>query len=141
MYLQVGQDWGSIRVQGKGRGAGVLQLTSSYYVAEEDLLTEAPERAFSLKTHASASGRNASTLRLITCVRWLYTTASDSSGVTVLEIAIPTGYVSPPGALEEYVMDRKVAHLRRADYQPRKATFFFDKVRFKPKFLRYSLQN
>ena len=107
-------------------------MTSEYHVAEEEFLIQPPEKAFSLRTRASASGRNASTLRIYTCVRWLYTTASDSSGITVLEIAIPTGYVAAPGMLNEYVSSRQVAHLRRAEFQPRKATFFFDKVDILP---------
>lgn len=126
---QVDGRWGSVRVQGKGRGAAVLQLTSKYHVAEPHHLTSPPTPAFRLRTRATWHGHNGSALTFTTCVRWLFKEASDTSGISLLEVTVPTGYGASTTVLQKYVASRAVPTLRRVDFQQRKVTFFFEKVR------------
>ncbi|RXG70889.1 hypothetical protein Avbf_04613, partial [Armadillidium vulgare] len=99
----IGSSSGSIRVQGKGNGSAVLQMTSKYYTTEEAYINPPPQKAFILRTRAVSSGRNSSTLTIHSCVKWIYTTANPSSGIAVLEIDVPTGYGTPEGHLENYI--------------------------------------
>ncbi|KAK8746520.1 hypothetical protein OTU49_017065 [Cherax quadricarinatus] len=125
---QVNGKWGSVRVQGKGRGAAVLQLTSKYHVAEPHHLVSPPTPAFRLRTRATWHGHNGSALTFTTCVRWMFREASDSSGISVLEVTVPTGYGASKDVLQQYVTSRTVPNLRRVDFQQRKVTFFFEKL-------------
>ncbi|XP_068245267.1 CD109 antigen-like isoform X1 [Palaemon carinicauda] len=120
--------WDSVRVQGKGRGAAVLQLTSKYHIADPSLLVSAPTPAFHLKTRATWHGHNGSALTFISCSRWLFKETSDSSGVSVLEITVPTGYGASSEALKRYVDSKEIPHLRRADFLERKLKFYFEKL-------------
>ncbi|XP_045107726.1 pregnancy zone protein-like [Portunus trituberculatus] len=125
---EVDGEWGSVRVQGKGRGSAVLQLTSKYHVADTHHLTSPPTPAFRLMTRATWQGHNGSALTFATCVRWLFREAGDSSGVAVLEMTIPSGYGMSAEALRKLVLEGKVPHLRRAEFVERKITFFFEKL-------------
>ena len=128
LHTQVDGDWGSIRVQGKGRGSAVLQLTSKYHIADPEHLTSPPTPAFRILTRATWHGHNGSALTFATCVRWLFREAGDSSGVSVLEVTVPTGYGTSKDVLRKLVLEGKVPHLRRAEFKERKIMFFFEKV-------------
>ncbi|XP_050694367.1 pregnancy zone protein-like [Eriocheir sinensis] len=125
---QVDGHWGSVRVQGKGRGSAVLQLTSKYHVADLHHLTSPPTPAFRLMTRATWHGHNGSALTFATCVRWMFREGGDNSGVAVLEVTVPTGYGTSAEALRRLVVEGKVPNLRRADFTERRITFFFEKL-------------
>ncbi|KAK3852926.1 hypothetical protein Pcinc_040503, partial [Petrolisthes cinctipes] len=121
--------WESMRVQGKGRGSAVLQLTTRYYVTRPDLLARPPTPAFDLTPHATWQGHNGSSIAFTVCVRWVFREASESSGATVLEVTVPTGYGTSSEALQELVLsEAPVPHLRRTHFTQRKASFFFERV-------------
>jgi len=130
--IQMEGMWESVRVQGKGRGSAVLQLTSKYYVTQPDLLTSPPTPAFQLTPHASWHGHNGSSIAFRICVRWVFDKARVPSGAAVVEVTVPTGYGMSTTVLQGLVDSGEVPHLRRADFTQRKATFFFDKVRYMP---------
>ncbi|XP_076052838.1 CD109 antigen-like [Oratosquilla oratoria] len=125
---KVEADWGSVRVQGKGKGSAVLQLTSKFHVSDERFLITPPTQAFRLRTKAAWHGRNASSITYNTCVRWTYKETSEESGVAVLEVGVPTGYSPAPGHLNEYVASRKLPTLRRGDFIGGKVIFYFDQI-------------
>ncbi|KAK3881350.1 hypothetical protein Pcinc_014206 [Petrolisthes cinctipes] len=118
--------WESVRVQGKGRGSAVLQLTTRYYVTEPDLLVRPPTPAFHLTPHASWHGHNGSSIVFTVCVRWLFREASETSGAAVLEVTVPTGYGTSTEALQNPLSE--VPHLRHANFTQRKASFFFERL-------------
>ncbi|CAL4120943.1 unnamed protein product, partial [Meganyctiphanes norvegica] len=120
--------WGAVRVQGKGRGSAVLQLTSRYHVDDPDHVIPSPAKAFSLNTRAIWHGRNRSASTFTSCVRWIYTEAADASGVAVLQVTLPSGYGADAVYLKNYVARKEVPHLRRADFKDNKITFFFEKI-------------
>ena len=53
-----------------------------------------------------------------------------TSGLAVLEVDIPTGYVVMNDTLRDYVQSNTVPNLRRAEFYGRKVVFYFDYVRF-----------
>lgn len=53
---------------------------------------------------------------------------SERSGLTVLDVTIPTGYIIQQQRLDSYVLSRRVPHLQRAKFLDRKVLFYFDYV-------------
>lgn len=60
--------------------------------------------------------------------RWVYLDKSQESGLTVLEIDIPTGYVIMNHTLRDYVNSGIVPNLKRAEFYYRKVVFYFSHV-------------
>lgn len=50
------------------------------------------------------------------------------SGMAVLEVAIPTGYIIQQQRLDSYILSRRVRNLQRAKYNEKKVIFYFDFV-------------
>lgn len=51
---------------------------------------------------------------------------STRSGMAVLDVGIPTGYIIQQQNLDRYVLSRQVRNLQRARFQERKVLFYFD---------------
>jgi hypothetical protein len=51
------------------------------------------------------------------------------SGMAVLDVAIPTGYIIQQQKLDAYILSRRVRNLQRARFQESKVLFYFDFVR------------
>lgn len=65
----------------------------------------------------------------IKCVfRWTNLNESDRSGLAVLDVAIPTGYMIQQQRLDAYVLSRRVRNLQRARFLDRKVLFYFNYV-------------
>lgn len=58
--------------------------------------------------------------------RWTNINESSRSGMAVLDVAIPTGYIIQQQNLDKYVLSRQVRNLQRARFQGRKVLFYFD---------------
>lgn len=58
----------------------------------------------------------------------MYTEKSMETGLTVLEIDLPSGYVAMNNTLRDYVRSGKVPNLRRAEMYYKKIVFYFDYV-------------
>ena len=61
---------------------------------------------------------------------WLFQEKSLTSGLAVLEVDIPTGYVVMNDTLRDYVRSGIVPNLRRAEFYERKVVYYFDYVSF-----------
>lgn len=59
---------------------------------------------------------------------WLYADRGVTTGLSVLEIDIPTGFVIMNDTLRDYVRSRQVPNLRRAEFYGRKVVFYFSYV-------------
>ena len=55
---------------------------------------------------------------------------SNTSGMTVMEIHTPTGYVITNDVLRAYAQSGNISTMHRAEAYGRKAVFYFDYVRF-----------
>uniref|UniRef100_A0A1S4K8U9 Alpha-macroglobulin receptor-binding domain-containing protein n=2 Tax=Culex pipiens complex TaxID=518105 RepID=A0A1S4K8U9_CULQU len=57
---------------------------------------------------------------------WTNTDESIRSGMAVLDVAVPTGYMIQQQKLDSYILSKRVRNLQRARYQERKVLFYFD---------------
>lgn len=64
----------------------------------------------------------------IHCFRWNYLSESNRSGLAVLDVGIPTGYIIQQQDLDAYILSRQVSNLQRARFHERKVLFYFDYV-------------
>lgn len=60
--------------------------------------------------------------------RWTNWNESVRSGLAVLDVTIPTGYIVQQQDLDAYIRSRQVRNLQRARFQERKVLFYFDFV-------------
>lgn len=58
-----------------------------------------------------------------------------TSGLSVLEVEIPTGFIVMNDTLRDYVRSRLVGNLRRAEFYERKVVFYFEYVSFLSKLI------
>lgn len=61
--------------------------------------------------------------------RWTYIEESPRSGLAVLDVTIPTGYIMQQQNLDAYVLQKTVPNLQRARFFPGKLLFYFAYVR------------
>jgi len=67
--LDIPHAWGTVKVQAKGAGYALLQMTVQYNVDVAKFQTQPPVRAFSLRTRAHFFGRNQSHIAYHCCQR------------------------------------------------------------------------
>ncbi|XP_076358221.1 CD109 antigen-like isoform X2 [Tachypleus tridentatus] len=124
--IQIPNGWGAVIVKVQGFGRAIVQLSSQYNVDSPKLLTSPPVNAFSLLVRGHFFGRNSSHITFQTCQRWTNQAESQASGLTVLEMDIPTGYEVLQCELDSYVQSGQVKNLRQANYRTRRVFFYFD---------------
>uniref|UniRef100_A0A1Q3G198 Putative alpha-macroglobulin n=1 Tax=Culex tarsalis TaxID=7177 RepID=A0A1Q3G198_CULTA len=124
--LEIPNAWGTVRVHAKGVGYAILQMHVEYSVDSYKFQTMPPVKAFDLTTRTIFHGRNQSHISYVVCQRWTNTDESIRSGMAVLDVAVPTGYMIQQQKLDSYILSRRVRNLQRARYQERKVLFYFD---------------
>ncbi|XP_014602109.1 PREDICTED: CD109 antigen [Polistes canadensis] len=124
--IEIPEAWGTVKVQAKGAGYAILQMSVQYNVDIKRFQTQPPVQAFDLVTRANFHGRNQSHISYLSCQRWTNVIESSRSGMAVLDVAVPTGYIIQQQNLDKYVLSRKVRNLQRARFQGRKILFYFD---------------
>jgi hypothetical protein len=67
--VQIPEAWGTVKVQAKGAGYAILQMSVQYNVDISQFQTQPPVRAFSLHTRANFHGRNQSHITYHCCQR------------------------------------------------------------------------
>lgn len=67
--LDIPHAWGTVKVQAKGAGFAILQMTVQYNVDIPKFQTQPPVPAFSLQTRANFFGRNQSHISYHCCQR------------------------------------------------------------------------
>ncbi|XP_018299760.1 LOW QUALITY PROTEIN: CD109 antigen [Mycetomoellerius zeteki] len=124
--IEIPQAWGIVKVQAKGAGYAILQMHVQYNVDIKKFQTEPPIKAFDLVTRANFHGRNQSHISYLCCQRWTNLNESTRSGMAVLDVAVPTGYIIQQQTLDGYILSKQVRNLQRARFQERKVLFYFD---------------
>lgn len=136
-------------------------MSVQYNVDIAKFQTDPPVKAFSLESRANPFGRNQSHITYQSCQRWIsfvsrlgrfcrllinsdvcflwlifcrwtYTEESPRSGLAVLDVTIPTGYIIQQQKLDAYVRSRNVRNLQRARFLEQKVVFYFEYVRIHP---------
>lgn len=67
--MQIPQAWGTVKVQARGAGYAILQMSVQYNVDIERFQTEPPVRSFHLVSRALFHGRNQSHISYQSCQR------------------------------------------------------------------------
>lgn len=125
-HIDIPNAWGTVKVDARGTGYAILQMHVQYNVDIEKFQTQPPVRAFDLVTKQYHYGRNQSHITYISCQRWNHFNESERSGMAVLDVTVPTGYIVQQQDLDAYVISRRVRNLQRAKFQERKVYFYFD---------------
>jgi len=115
-FMDIPDAWGTVKIQARGAGYAIVQLSLQYNVDVERFITPPPVPAFDLRPRLSFSGRNSSHITYDICQRWINTVESNTSGMAVLDVAVPTGYFMQQQVLDEYVLSQQVRHLRLAKF-------------------------
>ncbi|XP_055639451.1 CD109 antigen isoform X2 [Toxorhynchites rutilus septentrionalis] len=124
--IDIPNAWGTVKVQAKGIGYAILQMHVEYSVDSRKYQTMPPVKAFDLTTRTIFHGRNQSHISYVVCQRWTNTEESIRSGMAVLDVTVPTGYMIQQQKLDSYILSKRVRNLQRAMYQERKVLFYFD---------------
>lgn len=98
--------------------------------------TKPPIPAFDLWTRPQFSGRNHSHITYLSCQKWINLNESERSGLAVLDITIPTGYIIQQQKLDAYILSRRIRNLQRARFMERKVLFYFEYVSMHLHYLR-----
>ena len=125
---EISNAYGPVIVKAQGSGLAIVQLDVEYNVDWPHLQIQPPLRAFDLNVFMHAYGRNSSHLVFRSCQRWVNTQESYASGMAVLEVTVPTGYLIQQQELDHYVHSGTVRNLQEARFQERKVVFYFDYV-------------
>uniref|UniRef100_A0A336LJG8 TEP1-F n=1 Tax=Culicoides sonorensis TaxID=179676 RepID=A0A336LJG8_CULSO len=124
--IEIPNAWGTVKVQAKGAGYAILQMSVQYNVDIEEFQTKPPITAFDLTTKTIFHGRNQSHIHFLSCQRWTNLNESIRSGMAVLDVTIPTGYWIQQQKLDAYVVSKRVRNLQRAKFNDKKVLFYFD---------------
>ncbi|CAG9820933.1 unnamed protein product [Phaedon cochleariae] len=139
-YVDIPDAWGTVKVQGKGTGYAILQMSVQYNVDVERFQTQPPVPAFDLWTKQYFYGRNQSHITYVTCQRWTHLNESERSGLAVLDVTIPTGYIIQQQDLDAYILTRRVRNLQRAKFLERKVIFYFDYLDMEPTCINFTVE-
>ncbi|KFM78461.1 Alpha-2-macroglobulin, partial [Stegodyphus mimosarum] len=124
--LEIPEAHGAIIVKAQGSGLALVQLSVQYNVDRKHLMTPPPIPAFNLEVKPYFSGRNRSHITIKSCQSWTLQSESKVSGMAVLEVGIPTGYIIEQHELHGYVRSHIVRNLREARFEEGKVTFYFE---------------
>lgn len=59
---------------------------------------------------------------------WANLEESIRSGMAVLDVSVPTGYIVQQQKLDAYILSRRVRNLQRAKFTDKRVSFYFDFV-------------
>ncbi|GAB1599163.1 C3 and PZP-like alpha-2-macroglobulin domain-containing protein 8 [Argonauta hians] len=119
-----------VRAQVLGTGRAMFQVTTTVNVEyKKQLKQSTKDNIYDIKIDTLRfTGRNDSILEMNICVSWKFKEWSEVSGMSVLEVDIPTGYVVLNSTLRQYVQAGIVPNLMRAESYNRKIVFYFESL-------------
>ncbi|XP_054709212.1 CD109 antigen-like [Uloborus diversus] len=138
--IDIPNAYGAVIVKAQGSGLALVQLSVQYNVDWKHLMIPPPLPAFNLDVKFHYSGRNSSHITFRSCQSWTLLSESKASGMAVLEIGIPTGYIIEQHELHGYVRSHMVRNLREARFQEGKITFYFEYLDISPICLTFTVQ-
>ncbi|XP_023235311.1 CD109 antigen-like [Centruroides sculpturatus] len=137
--FQIQNAWGPVIVKAQGSGIACVQLSSQYNVDWQHLQTPPPVKAFALNIRPYSHGRNNSHITFHSCQKWI-NNESYISGMTVLEVQVPTGYIIQQQTLDKYVKSHRVRNLKEARFMETKVAFYFNYLDSNPICLSFTVQ-
>ena len=85
--------WGHVNIVASGSGQALAQMDVVFGVDHENFIDSPPEECFTLTVSESFRGRNKSEIDVNTCFSWTCTEESQASGMAMLIIDMPSGYI------------------------------------------------
>lgn len=138
--IEIPEAWGTVKVQARGAGYAILQMHVQYNVDIKKFQTQPPIKSFDLVTRANFHGRNQSHISYLSCQRWTNLNESLRSGMAVLDVAIPTGYIIQQQTLDRYILSKQVRNLQRARFQEKKVLFYFDYLDYEETCVNFTVE-
>ena len=127
--LPIPNVWGHINIVATGAGQAIAQLDVNYGVDYEPFKDKPARDCFNLTIQEYPFGRNKSEIAIKSCFAWTLTTESPTSGMAMLVVDIPSGYVMLQPDANKLVRERVIPELRDADVtKPGKTIWYFDYV-------------
>eukprot|EP00095_Tigriopus_kingsejongensis_P006650 maker-scaffold363_size195477-snap-gene-0.39 protein:Tk06650 transcript:maker-scaffold363_size195477-snap-gene-0.39-mRNA-1 annotation:"hypothetical protein DAPPUDRAFT_320142" len=121
--------WGHMNVFAHGAGQAVAQLDVNYGVDYEPFKDQPATDCFKLSIQEHFHGRNKSEITVLSCLSWTLTTEGSTSGLAMLVVDIPSGYVMEQPAANSIVKSGIVPEMKDADVtKPGKTIWYFDRV-------------
>lgn len=127
-FVDIEDAFGAVTIKAQGSGMAIVQLSVDFSVDWQMFQIQPPVRSFDLDVQATYTGRNSSHITFRSCQRWTNVMESPISGMSVLEVTVPTGYVIQQQELDILVRSLAIRNLKEARYFDRKVAFYFDYV-------------
>ena len=129
LSIPVPNVWGTINMEARGRGQALAQLDITYGVDYEHHRDIAPKDCFHLKIKEFYHGRNKSEIVTRSCFRWTCTHESPVSGMAMLVLDIPSGYIMLQPDANKVVRSGVLPQLKDSDVtKPGKTIWYLDHV-------------
>ena len=130
--LEIPNVWGHINFEARGAGQAIAQLDVNYGVDYEPKKDHPATPSFNLDIKERFHGRNKSEITIESCFNWTDLTDGKNSGMAMLVVDIPSGYIMlQPDAnkLVRNLRKRNLPELVDADVtKPGKTIWYFDHV-------------
>ncbi|XP_064641488.1 CD109 antigen-like isoform X2 [Lineus longissimus] len=133
--VQIPAVWGSVKVTVEGTGLATVSLDTFINVEYRRFLKYPQAKFFDLtipKEGLKFSGRNFSIFEMTACARWTATRLSKASGLSVIQIDVPSGFVVTNISLREYVLSKPLSNLRRAVFKAPTVSFYLENLTTEP---------
>jgi hypothetical protein len=85
--------WGHVVILASGSGQALAQMDVVFGVDNEQFIDSPPEECFTLSIQEAFRGRNKSEIDVKTCFSWTCTHESPASGMAMLLVDMPSGYI------------------------------------------------
>jgi len=127
--VQIPNVWGHIQFHATGAGQAVAQLDISYGVDYEPFKDQSPMDCFNLTINEFFRGRNKSEIDVKSCFSWTCTNESPTSGLTMLVVDIPSGYIMLQPDANKVVRSGEIPQMKDADVlKPGKTIWYLEHV-------------
>ncbi len=85
--------WGHVIIVASGAGQALAQMDVVFGVDNVNFIDSPPEECFSLTVAETFRGRNKSEIDVKSCLSWVCTHESQASGMAMLIVDMPSGYI------------------------------------------------
>ena len=127
--IDINNVWGHVNLVAKGAGQAIAQLDVNWGVDFEPFKDEPAEPCFKLQVQEFFHGRNKSEITIKSCLSWTLTSEGPTSGMAMLVIDIPSGYIMLQPDANRVVASGVIPQMRDADVtKAGKTIWYFDNI-------------
>jgi len=127
--IDISNVWGHVNLVANGAGQAIAQLDVNWGVDYEPFKDQPATDCFNLTVQEFFHGRNKSEITIRSCFSWTLTTESNVSGMAMLVVDIPSGYIILQPEANRIVRSGRVPELKDADVEkPGKTIWYFDHI-------------